>query len=95
VLVRERQEVQEVSRRIDGRPRGSRVTEIDESLLLRQFLDWVAARPRSYADTVEAWRSSCPRHPVLDDAFTAGLIASVGKRVILTTRGEALLGSDP
>ncbi|HEY2372258.1 MAG TPA: hypothetical protein VGH82_06885 [Gaiellaceae bacterium] len=67
---------------------------IEESLLLREFLDWVAARPRSYADTVEAWRSSCPRHPVLDDAFTAGLIASVGKTVILTTRGEALLGSD-
>jgi hypothetical protein len=67
---------------------------IEESLLLREFLDWVAVRPRTYADTVEAWRSSCPRHPVLDDAFTAGLIASVGKQVILTSRGEAILGSD-
>jgi hypothetical protein len=66
------------------------VREIDHSLLLREFLDWIAARPRSYDDTVEAWRSSCPRHPVLDDAFTAGLIASVGKRVTLTARGEAL-----
>ena len=69
--------------------------EIDHSLLLREFLDWIAARPRSYDDTVEAWRSSCPRHPVLDDAFTAGLIASVGKTVILTSQGEALLGSNP
>jgi hypothetical protein len=71
------------------------VTEIDHSLLLREFLDWVAARPRSYEDTVEAWRSSCPRHPVLDDAFTGGLIASVGKTVMLTAQGEALLGSNP
>ncbi|HEX6788286.1 MAG TPA: hypothetical protein VF091_03505 [Gaiellaceae bacterium] len=66
--------------------------EIDHSLLLREFLDWIAARPRSYADTVEAWRSSCPRHPVLDDAFTAGLIASVDKTVVLTDRGDALVG---
>jgi hypothetical protein len=71
------------------------VTEIDHSLLLREFLDWIAARPRSYDDTVEAWRSSCPRHPVLDDAFTAGLIASAGKTVVLTSQGHALLGSDP
>jgi len=70
------------------------VREIDHSLLLREFLDWVAARPRTYGDTVEAWRSSCPRHPVLDDAFTAGLITSVGKSVALTAQGEALLGSD-
>ena len=69
--------------------------EIDHSLLLREFLDWIAARPRSYDDTVEAWRSSCPRHPVLDDAFTAGLIASVGRTVVLTTQGEALLRAEP
>jgi hypothetical protein len=67
------------------------VKEIDHSLLLREFLDWIAARPRSYDDTVEAWRSSCSRHPVLDDAFTARLITSVGKSVVLTPQGEALL----
>ena len=65
--------------------------EIDHSLLLREFLDWIAARPRSYDDTIEAWRSSCPRHPVLDDAFTAGLITSVGRSVVLTSSGKALL----
>ena len=68
---------------------------IEESLLLREFLDWVAARPRTYGDTVEAWRSSCPRHPVLDDAFTAGLIATVAGAVVLTSHGEAVLGPDP
>jgi hypothetical protein len=57
------------------------------TLLLREFLDWVAARPRSYDEVVEAWRSSCPRHPVLDDAFTERLIAVVDGRVVLTPAG--------
>ena len=63
------------------------------ALLLYEFLDWVAARPRSYDDVVEAWRSSCPRHPVLDDAFTDGLIAVVDGRVLVTPAGHALNGS--
>jgi hypothetical protein len=57
-------------------------------LLLHEFLDWIADRPRSYHDAIEAWRSSCPRHPVLDDAFTDGLIAVVGKSVVLTESGR-------
>jgi len=28
---------------------------------LLQFLAWVAGRPRTYADTMEAGRTSCPR----------------------------------
>jgi hypothetical protein len=56
--------------------------------LLHEFLDWVADRPRSYDDAIEAWRSNCPRHPVLDDAFTDGLIAVVGNSVVLTESGR-------
>jgi len=59
------------------------------ALLLREFLDWVGARPRSYGETVEAWRSNCPRHPVLDDAFTDRLIAVVDGAVVLTAAGTA------
>jgi hypothetical protein len=64
------------------------------TLLLREFLDWIAARPRSYEQVVEAWRSSCPRHPVLDDAFTDGLIRVVGGQVVLTPEGHAHRGHD-
>jgi hypothetical protein len=64
------------------------------TLLLHEFLDWIAARPRSYDDTVEAWRSSCPRHPVLDDAFTNGLVAVEGGSVVLTPAGHGLRGHD-
>jgi hypothetical protein len=56
--------------------------------LLHEFLDWVASRPRTYDDAIEAWRSNCPRHPVLDDAFTDGLISVVGKSVVLTDAGR-------
>lgn len=27
----------------------------------RQFLLWLAAQPRTYAEAMEAWRTSCPR----------------------------------
>jgi hypothetical protein len=64
---------------------------VDAPSLLLEFLDWVAARPRTYADTVEAWRSNCPRHPVLDDAFTDRLIAVEAGRVVLTASGRDLV----
>jgi len=48
--------------------------ETAPELLVRELLVWVADAPRTYAETIEAWRSNCPRHPVLDDAFTDGLI---------------------
>jgi hypothetical protein len=60
-------------------------------LLLRELLTWIGDRPRSYNDTIEAWRSNCPRHPVLDDAFTDGLVRVEGGLVLLTERGRALL----
>jgi len=60
-------------------------------LLLRELLEWVGDRPRTYVDTIEAWRSNCPRHPVLDDAFTDGLVRVDAGSVLLTDRGRALL----
>ena len=43
-------------------------------MLIRQFLEWVAARPRCYADVMEAWRTSCPRLPVWEAAVDGGLV---------------------
>ena len=43
-------------------------------LLLVQFLEWVAARPRCYADVQEAWRTSCPRLPVWEAAVDGDLV---------------------
>lgn len=35
----------------------------------------VAAAPRPYAEVMAAWRSSCPRLTVWEDALDAGLVA--------------------
>lgn len=73
-------------------------------LIMRQFLEWVAARPRRREDVLDAWASSCPRFPVWEDARADGLIrmrtiegdgreSSKGRerRVELTARGRAML----
>jgi hypothetical protein len=64
------------------------------SLIMIQFLSWVADRPRSYAETMDAWRTSCPRLSVWEDAVIADLVrleGEGGRAVRLTERGAALL----
>jgi hypothetical protein len=67
------------------------------SLLMLEFLTWVSSRCRSYDDAVEAWRTTCPRHTVWEDAFIDGLVqiengsAQDQCKVILTPRGRAIL----
>ena len=64
------------------------------SLIMLQFLAWVADRPRTYADTMEAWRSTCPRLSVWEDAIIDGLVRmeNGGSRAVkLTKRGRAVV----
>jgi len=70
------------------------------SPLLTELLAWVDARPRTYRETMDAWRTSCPREPVWEDATSAGLVEVVAREgadadVRLTARGRAALGGDP
>jgi hypothetical protein len=67
---------------------------------VRELLGWVAARPRTHAETMAAWRSTCPRYTPWEDALDAALVRVVtgagpggeGDGVRLTPRGRALLG---
>jgi hypothetical protein len=64
------------------------------SLIMRQFLAWVAERPRRREEVREAWRS-CPRISVWEDAVIDGLVApDVGGTIVLTARGWAALVAD-
>jgi hypothetical protein len=69
------------------------------SLLMREFLTWVDRRRRTYAEAMEAWRSSCPRHTVWEDALADGLIEVEGDGpmhealVTLTAQGKVVLFS--
>ncbi|MFC0389109.1 hypothetical protein [Muricoccus vinaceus] len=71
------------------------------ALLLVQFLAWVADQPRTYDETMSAWRTSCPRLQVWEDATAEGLVrleAGVeatqgGTRVALTGAGCSVLAA--
>jgi hypothetical protein len=62
------------------------------SLLTLQFLTWVADRPRTRTDVLEAWHS-CPRTSVWEDCVVDGLVRfdNGDKTVSLTARGRAVL----
>jgi hypothetical protein len=68
--------------------------------LTLQFLTWLSERPRSYGEAMEAWRSSCPRLSIWEDAMAEGLI-ELGqvrwrdRHVRVTAKGHALLQRAP
>ncbi len=74
--------------------RGLPMTDIVENLIL-DLLEWVGRRERTYQETMVAWRTSCPRLPVWEDANDRGLVAieDVDGRLVvrITTAGRALL----
>jgi len=65
-----------------------------EALIL-DLLEWVSNGERSYAEVMDAWRTSCPRLPVWEDANDRGLITTKnaeGRLVVaITSLGRALL----
>jgi hypothetical protein len=42
--------------------------------LILDLLEWIGSRPRPYREVMEAWRTSCPRLPVWEDANERGFI---------------------
>ena len=66
-----------------------------ESLVL-DLVAWIAAEPRPYAEVMDAWRTSCPRFPIWEEANDRGLIrreTDSGQRamVSVTAAGRAFL----
>jgi hypothetical protein len=68
--------------------------------LTLQFLDYIADG-RTYGETMEAWRSTCPRMPIWEDAVRHGLVrietggAMNSSRIVLTALGTARLRRAP
>ena len=68
--------------------------------LTLQMLAWLASRPRTYGETMGAWRTSCPRLSIWEDALADQLVL-VGRAnpgggqgaapVELTSQGWAVL----
>ena len=63
-----------------------------------QFLAWVAESPRTYADVMEAWRTSCPRLQVWEEATANGFVRRENgpslreAKIVITAKGRQLLG---
>jgi hypothetical protein len=49
------------------------VSDAVEPLIL-DLLEWMGPEPRPYAEVLEAWRTSCPRLPVWEEASDRGYI---------------------
>ncbi len=64
-----------------------------------ELLRWIDESPRTYDETMAAWRTSCPRMPVWEDATSDGLVRrdAGGKaaNVALTRLGRAALAGRP
>jgi len=63
--------------------------------LVLDFVEWIAAEPRPYDEVMDAWRTSCPRLTIWEDAVDRGLVATerngAGTVVRATPQGLALL----
>ena len=64
--------------------------------LILDLLEWVGPGPRRYDEVMEAWRTSCPRLPVWEDANERGFLArehvpGQGQLIRITPAGAAHL----
>jgi hypothetical protein len=65
---------------------------------VRELLEWVALRPRSYKETMAAWTTHCPRLSTWEDALAGKLVKVVreaggSSKVVLTDAGRAAVGT--
>lgn len=63
--------------------------------LIRDLVASLAAGPRPYAEVIEAWRTSCPRLTVWEDAVDGGYVALIpggpgGLQVVATAHGRSV-----
>ena len=66
--------------------------------LICQLVQWVAREPRTYEATMQAWRTSCPRLTVWEDALDRGYLERVRNAngdaaVIVTQAGREFLAA--
>ena len=65
--------------------------------LVLDLVEWIARESRSYREVIEAWRTSCPRMTIWEDAVDDGYVIreagepGVGTRIRVTPAGEAFL----
>jgi hypothetical protein len=74
------------------------VSDPVEQLVL-DLLEWIGKRGRPYRDVIDAWRTSCTRLPIWEEANERGFIDHYydfgrGKVVIVSPQGQEHLRSE-
>jgi hypothetical protein len=64
---------------------------VENEALTIQLLSWIDERPRTYEETMDAWRTTCPRLTVWEDALSAGLVTFVGGIPKVADAGRTML----
>jgi len=71
---------------------------MDDTLayLVLDLLEWIAAKPRPYSEVMDAWRTSCPKLTVWEEANDRGFVTqrrTDGREAIveLTPQGRSFL----
>ena len=59
--------------------------------LIFDLVEWVAKAPRTHADVMNTWRTSCPRLTVWEDAVDRGLVARKNSEIVVTALGRKFL----
>lgn len=64
---------------------------MENKALVLDLVAWVGETPKPYDEVMAAWRTSCPRLTVWEDAVDHGLVARRGELVEVTERGRSFL----
>lgn len=62
--------------------------------LILDLLEWIGPKPRAYSEVIEAWRTSCPRLPVWEEASERGFIERRHEPGTEATVSVSVLGSE-
>ena len=68
----------------------------DADPLVLDFVEWIARVPRAYSEVIGAWKTSCPRLTIWEDAADKGYVvretvSGFGLVVKVTENGEKFL----
>lgn len=71
------------------------MSEVVDALIV-DLLEWLGPTPRPYAEVMDAWRTSCPRLPVWEEANDLGFVerrrvAGSGELVTVSPQGRVYL----
>lgn len=72
---------------------------LENRALVLDLVEWISQEPRVYEDVMAAWRTSCPRLTIWEDAVDRGFVSrerdgTNGSVISVTDKGRMLLRED-